>query len=67
MSNQGHGHFMTKCSKVRLQVSVLRTNGPLVSVIREVGLGVRSVNMLHHGDPTVNIGIKYDFPFINIR
>ena len=31
---QGQGHFMmTKCSKIRLQVSVLRTNGPLACLI----------------------------------
>ena len=32
-SIQGQGHFMmTKSFKIRLQVSVLRTNGPLVHV-----------------------------------
>ena len=43
--------MMTKCSKIRVQVSVLRTNGPLISVFSSDN----------------NICMTYNVAFIAIR
>ena len=52
MSVQGQGLFrMTKCSKVRLQVSVLRSNGSLMTRVRNR----RDAPQTSHGHPTISL------------
>ena len=55
--------YKSNITNTSIQVSKFYKQGSNYKIV----LNLRLINDMYHGDPTVNIGIKHDFPFINIR